>query len=149
MPHGVPEHAPGRVETIAMTDIDRFRRDLADMLLSTAERRRRSIGDRRPSGEDLKVVALLERLAADAPRLDPHVYRTCGSALAEGPLARRFLQRRDGLLAEIGIMVCPPSATALVAWLHGQVSGDELPAAAAQISISVPISTTCEGGTSK
>lgn len=132
-----------------MTDIDRFRRDLAGMLLSTAERRRRSVGERPPSGEDLKVVALLERLAADAARLDPHVYRRCGAALAEGPLACRFLQRRDGLLAEIGIIVCPPSATALVTWLHGQVTDDAWPGSAAQISISVPISTTCEGGTSK
>lgn len=142
-----------------MTDIDRFRLSLANMLMSAADRRRRSFTDHRPSGEDLKILALLERLAADVPRLEPHVYRICGAALAQ-------MQRRDDLLAEIGITVCPPDATALVTWLHGQVIDDATPVGCggperrdagifrapsleAQISISVPISTTCEGGTSK
>lgn len=149
-----------------MTDFDSFRITLATTLLSAADRRRRSSADCRPSGEDLKILALLERLAADAARLDPHVYAICGAALAQEPLARRFMQRRDDLLAEIGITVCPPSATALVTWLHGQVIDDvttagrggpesrdagvlHVPFSKAQISISVPISTTCEGGTSK
>ena len=141
-----------------MTDIGQFRQHLADMLLSAAERRYRPGGDHGPSGEDLKVIALLERLAVDVSRLDPLVYQTYGSALSEEPLARRFLERRDELLGDIGIIVCPKSATALVAWLHAQLVDDtpigtghseERRMGAPQISISVPISTTCEGGTSK
>ena len=130
-----------------MDEFDRFRHELAAMLLAAADRRQQSFAGRRPSGEDLKVIALFERLAADAARLDPSAYRHFGWPLAHEPLARHFSRRRDALLAELGITGCPRSATELVTWLHGQVVDPDMPAA--QISISVPISTTCAGGTSK
>ena len=130
-----------------MDGFDRFSHELSAMLLGAADRRQRSFAGRPPSGEDLKVIALLQRLAGDAARLDPSVYRRLGQPLTQEPLARRLAQCGDSLLGELGVTVCPRSATELVAWLHHQLADDQAPAA--QISISVPISTTCAGGTSK
>ena len=108
-----------------MVEFDSFRQNLATLLLCQADRRRQSAAEGRLTGEDLKVVALLERLARDCENLDLHVFLICRLMFTHRHLARRFLQRRDHLLAQVGVIAWPSDATELVRWMMRNLIDDE------------------------
>ena len=91
-----------------MADHDAFRQDLSTSLRHGAELRRAWFADLSdgPTGEDIKIIALFERLAAEVLPIDVDVFRRCGM-LRHEHVARRFLQRRDVLLAQLGVTYVP------------------------------------------
>lgn len=100
-----------------MVEYDAFRQDLATSLLRCAERRRLSRTGGALTGEDIKVIALLEGLASDVRNLDLHVFLIFELMFTHKRLARRYVRRHDYLLAHVGVTYCPSSATDLVRWL--------------------------------
>lgn len=108
-----------------MVEFDAFRQDLATLLLCRADRRRHALAGAQATGEDLKIVALLDKLAADVENLDMQVFLVCRSMLTHKRLARIYLVRRDELLAQIGVTYWPVSATDLVRWISQQTLADD------------------------
>ncbi len=106
-----------------MVEFDAFRQNLATSLLDCADRRRTAVGSR-ASGEDLKIAALLERLSADAGNVDLHVFLLFQLMLTHEGLARRFADRREALLDDVGMLYWPANATDLVRWLVWQTSSE-------------------------
>ncbi len=107
-----------------MVDLDAFRRDFAATLLDCADRRHRSAGGGVLTGEDLKIIALFERLAADVENVDRHVLLTFDVAMTHKRLARVFPRPCEDLLAQVGVSYCPPNATELLRWLTKQVGAE-------------------------
>lgn len=108
-----------------MVEFDVFRQDLATLLLCRADRRRHAWAGSQATGEDLKIIALLEQLAADVENLDMQVFLVCRAMLTHKRLARRYLRRRDELLAQIGVTYWPVGATDLVRWISRQTLADD------------------------
>jgi hypothetical protein len=109
-----------------MVEFDVFRQNLATSLLACADRRRACGAGGTPSGEDLKIAARLERLAADVENLDLHVFLIFELMFTQKRLARRFLRQRDDLLAQIGVTTWPENASDLVRWMTRQISSQRL-----------------------
>ena len=63
-------------------------------------------------------------LAADTEHLDLHVFLICKLMLTHRHLALRFLDRREGLLSEVGVTYRPATATELVRWLIWRTMDD-------------------------
>lgn len=104
-----------------MSDLDLFRQDLAGLLARCATDRRLSLCGGVESGEDLKIIALFERLAREAATLDAAVIERGAHAANPGLDKRCFVPRREALLAQVGVLYWPGSAADLVQWMGAQV----------------------------
>jgi hypothetical protein len=107
-------------------DLDLFRQDLAGLMQALARDRRRACAGAAACGQDLKIIALFEKLARDAETCDAGVFHACQNRLDREPLARCF-QRRTDLLAEIGTLFWPKSIGELVGWMTDQVTAGPAP----------------------
>lgn len=106
-----------------MRNLPFFRRKLAHHLRSCAARRHAAcLGD--PTGEDLKVIALFERLARDAEHLPQALVDTVAQLCADPVSARRFDHVWETMGDTLGVLLCPASAIALVQWMVDQARHD-------------------------
>lgn len=100
-----------------MVAFEVFRQDLTNLLLRCADHRRHGGPGCPDVGESRAIAALFERLAADVRNLDLQVFLVCQTRLRHQRLAGSFTQRRDDLLAQIGVTYCPANATELMCWM--------------------------------
>ncbi|WP_131114406.1 hypothetical protein [Lichenihabitans psoromatis] len=106
-----------------MSDLDIFRQDFSGILSQCAKAREVSLCGALSSGDDLKIIALFERLARDAETLDAAVLAHYSIA-EQGLGARWFVLRREALLAQVGILYWPTDAADLIRWMVTQASLD-------------------------
>ncbi|MCW6512230.1 hypothetical protein [Lichenifustis flavocetrariae] len=107
-----------------MSDLDVFRRDFSGILTGCANARRASLCGGSGSGEDLKIMALFERLAREAETIDPAVFAGLRAVTEQGLATRHFIPRREALLAQVGVLYWPKDVVDLVRWIAVQSSED-------------------------
>ena len=102
-----------------MLHVPFFRRKLAHRLRNCAARRRHACGCV-PSGDDLKVIALLGRLSRDAEHVPQDVVDRVARRCADPAFAQRFETTWDSLDDVVGTLLVPRDATDLIRWMVDQ-----------------------------
>ena len=102
-----------------MLHVPFFRRKLAHRLRNCAARRRQACGCV-PSGDDLKVIALLGRLSHGAEHVPQDIVDRVARRCADPGFAQRFVTTWDSLDEVVGTLIVPRDATGLVLWMVDQ-----------------------------
>lgn len=102
-----------------MLHIPFLRRKLAHRLRNCAARRRQACASV-PSGDDLKVIALLGRLSREAEHVPQDVVDHVARHCAAPAFSQRFEATWDGLDEVVGTLFVPRDATDLVLWMVDQ-----------------------------
>lgn len=102
-----------------MLHVPFFRRELAHRLRSCAARRQQACACV-PSGDDLKVIALLDRLSREAEHVSQDVVDGVARRCTDPAFAQRFETTWDSLDDVVGTLLVPGDATDLVLWMVDQ-----------------------------
>ncbi|MCW6510850.1 hypothetical protein [Lichenifustis flavocetrariae] len=104
-----------------MHTIELFRHKLIHRLNRCAADRRQACAEV-PTGEDLKIIALFDRLARESDHFDPDLSAEVEQALADPVRARGLRQALEDLPASIGFSVWHRDGASLVRWMLVQAS---------------------------